>query len=264
MKKGLFLSDLHVGCLWSLWPAHFKAPDPQTGHMIEYPQNPVQKLIYAHWKAMLPRIKDVDFIVLNGDLCQGNNKKDQSIGLTTPDLGVQAEACKTLLRDLPKVPTYATLGSKYHTEADRPLDQFVAESIGATFGNDLVIEECGIRMHAQHYIPVSKSVWMYRTTGPARDMLLLALQDTEDRYGKVDLALRSHAHYFVTVQFRSSMAIITPCWQARTPYAVRNGLISLPDLGWVVLKIEDRKNMMVDRSGIAHLVKPCRVVGRRV
>jgi hypothetical protein len=162
---------------------------------------------------------------------------------------------------LPKVPFYFTQGTDYHEIEDMPAEQYIAARYGAEFGDDLLIDECGIRIHAQHFIPVSQSSWQYRSTPVARDELLLAVNNAQEKYGEVDLAIRSHAHYFVSVSFRSQFGLISPCWQTRTPYAVKKGILSPPDIGWVMVHVRDRKQMMVDRRGMTHIVKPSRVVG---
>jgi hypothetical protein len=59
------------------------------------------------------------------------------------------------------------------------------------------------------------------------------------------------------------MGIITPCWQTRTPYAVKKDLLAPPDIGWVFLEVDTPKRILVDRSGITQsLIPPCKVVGR--
>jgi hypothetical protein len=91
----------------------------------------------------------------------------------------------------------------------------------------------------------------------------LALNSAEEKYGRVDVAIRGHAHYFCSASFRSQLGVITPCWQTRTPYAVKKDIVSPPDIGYVVLHVENRRNIMVDRSGIINQpAQPCRVVGR--
>jgi hypothetical protein len=58
------------------------------------------------------------------------------------------------------------------------------------------------------------------------------------------------------------MALVTPCWQTKTPYAVKKGIVSPPDIGWVTLNIDNQKKIAIDRNGITHLQRPCKVVGR--
>jgi len=42
----------------------------------------------------------------------------------------------------------------------------------------------------------------------------------------------------------------------------KRGMIGVPEIGWVTLSVEGPKRITVDTSGIASVVKPCKVVGR--
>jgi hypothetical protein len=126
------------------------------------------------------------------------------------------------------------------------------------YGDDLIIECEEVRMHASHNVPVSASSWQYRSTPLARDLLLHKLNDSARSYGDIDVVIRSHAHYHVAVMFTHQLGLITPCWQTRTPFAVKRDIISPPDIGYIVLEI-DGKNVDMKRR-IVHIGKPSPVV----
>jgi predicted phosphodiesterase len=263
-KNILVLSDIHVGSSWGLWPDQFDYEDTKTGNVDRYLPNTTQRKLLVWWNEMLGYIskKDIQCIILNGDLVEGYQRKEYGRG-TMPDLSVQMEACINLLEQLPDVPMYFTRGSGYHVVAgNMSTEQWIARAMGGIYGDDLLVEECGIRMHVQHHVPVSNASWQYRSTPLARDLLLHALNASADKYGRVDVALRAHAHYFVAVYFRSQLGIISPCWQTRTPYAVKKDIVTPPDIGYLLLKVEDQNNVMIDRHGINHIERPCKTVNR--
>lgn len=268
MKNILLLSDLHVGSLWGLWPPDFETDDPRSDtNKLIFRQNQTQKKLWAHWKEMINVLnwdKPVECIIFNGDLIDGQQRRNIGRETVTSRLDVQTEAAIEIIETLPDVPKYFTQGTEYHSLPDgSPVEAYIAKQCNGEFGDDLLIDECGIRLHVGHPITVSSSSWQYRTTPLARDLLLLALNAAEERYGKVNVVVRSHAHYFCTAGFSSQIGIITPCWQTRTPYAVKKNFITPPDIGYVILRIENQKNIMIDRSGIINQpVRPCRVVGR--
>ncbi len=263
MKKILLLSDLHVGSIWGLWPQGFETKDRRTGDTLTFILTETQEKLWESWLEMCQKQKDIECIILNGDLCDGQQRKSRGRGTVTTNMQIQTDAAISALSYLPDVPLYFTQGTEYHELADgAPVEESIARYFSAEFGDDLIIEECGIRIHAGHTIPTSMSSWQYWTTAIARDLLLLALHDAEEKYGKVDVAIRSHRHNFCAAIFRSQVGIITPCWQVRTPYAAMKDIVSPPDIGYVVLHV-DGKNIMIDRSGIQPSpVRPCRVVGR--
>jgi len=161
---------------------------------------------------------------------------------------------------------FFTKGTGYHsvgtgTERD-PIERYIAKHFGGEYGDELLIDECGIRTYARHFIPFSKATWQYWTTPVSRDVLLLQVNRAKEKYGNVSLAGFSHAHYFASSLFASCLAFVSPCWQTKTPYAADKGIITPPDIGWLTLHIKNEKAIMVDRSGITHLGYPCQIVGR--
>ena len=47
--------------------------------------------------------------------------------------------------------------------------------MGVEFGDELVVEECGIRLFCRHVIGTSQGSWQYMTTAPAKEQMLLYL-----------------------------------------------------------------------------------------
>jgi predicted phosphodiesterase len=264
-KRILLLSDLHVGHKIALWPPGMTAKSARVEEDEDLPQNAAGKAIWAHWLKMLKTLKveRPDCIILNGDLIEGNQHREHGRALVTPDIDVQFEACKKVLKTLPRVPMYFTAGTDYHQLLDgTSVDLALARAFKAEYGDELLVEECGIRLFCRHGIGMSQSTWQYMTTAPARDQMLLYLNQAEDKYGKVDVAVFSHRHQFVAAQFSSGIALVTPSWQGKTIYAVKKGIISPPHIGWVTLHIGGWKRIAVDTSGIANVIRPCKVVGR--
>lgn len=264
-KRILLLSDLHVGSKWGLWPPNVKAKNDRSDMLETIPQNVVQVNIWEHWKRMLATLKKEkpDCIILNGDLIEGIQRKEYGRGLTTNEIPIQMAACALVIQTLPKVPMYFTQGTDYHQMSDgTSVEKFLAAQFGGEFGDELIVEECGIRLFCRHSIGISQSTWQYMTTAPARDQMLLYLNQSSEKYGKIDVAVFSHRHQFVAAQFSSGIALVTPCWQGKTVFAVKKGIISPPHIGWVTLHIENPKRIAVDTSGIANVVRPCKCVGR--
>lgn len=263
-KRILVLSDMHVGSLWGMWPLDFKSRDTRTGEDLHFNINHTQFLLWEHWMRLLSYLKKnpVECILFNGDICDGDQWQTRCKGLVTANLKTQADAAIDIISTLPKVKKYFTVGTRYHSIEDRPLEEYIAEKVGGMFGDDLIINTSGLRIHMAHAIPNSGSSWQYWTTALARDLLLYSLHDSEEKYGKIDVVLRSHRHNFCEVSFGSQMGIVTPCWQTRTVYAVQKDLVSPPDIGWIVLEVHGPKRILVDRSGIKHIGKPSQEVGK--
>jgi len=235
MKKGLIISDTHFGSYYAPMPDKVEVED-RTGEVVRYLPSNTQKELNRAWKKMCAN--HYDFCLVNGDVCDGPQKKSMGKGVITSNLKAQADIAANMLSQIDADIFYFTMGSEYHCMDDRPLEQHVAEKLGGVYSDDMILEVENVRIHASHNVPVSSSSWQYRSTPLARDLLLLELNNSTKRYGKIDLAIRSHAHYYVTVGFKRQTGIITPCWQTRTPFAVKRDLISPPDIGYIELFVD--------------------------
>jgi len=217
-------------------PEKFEIED-RNGDVIRYVPSKTQKELNRAWKDMCAS-GHYDFVLVNGDVCDGPQRKSMGKSVVTSDLNAQVDAAVEMLKMIDADEFFFTMGSEYHCMDDRPLEQVVAERMGGVFSDDLILEVEDVRIHASHNVPVSGSSWQYRSTPLARDLLLLELNNSTKKYGKIDMAIRSHAHYYVTVGFKRQTGIITPCWQTRTPFAVKRDLISPPDIGYITLHVD--------------------------
>lgn len=265
-------SDWHIGSILAPWPAEYVSePDPRTGDRQSFRPNRTMRVIGQFLEQAIPKaVKGADIILWAGDLCDGIQKKSQGKYTVTNDLNLQEAAAiyqtERLIKDPP--PMFYVHGTDYHAEQQRPMERTIARHFGAEFGDDLLIEECDIRIYMNHFVPITRSVMMYRTTPVARDLMTLALHNSPEEYGDVDLMVRGHAHYKCAVVLGSQTGVILPCYQARTPYAVKRGILSPPDIGYTIINI-DRPQFGQSRPTISvkfvtkKLVRPCRIVGRQ-
>ena len=177
----LCLGDVHTGSEVAPMPAKVEQ-ELMRGDRRTITPNPVQKKFNRAWADMLANLPKLTGVILNGDLCDGPNKKGAGRGLWTTDLRTQVAACIDLLKPLKsrmKHPTnfYGTLGSEYHTVDDRPLDQAVVEGLGGHHQAEQIIPMLGgeFRTHAHHYISGSLGNWTYLPTAPSRDHMLIEI-----------------------------------------------------------------------------------------
>ena len=78
---------------------------------------------------------------------------------------------------------------------------------------------------------------MYLTTPIAKEMMLLKLH--EDEYGKIDIVIRGHRHYFIAVRTGSMLGITLPSWKGRDLYVKTKTVGLTPNLGYILLYIDD-------------------------
>lgn len=242
--RGLLISDLHVDSYFGLIPLKCKI----DGMKIQ--PNREQTILQKEWSKMCSKEKGLDFCLINGDICDGYQKAEQGKYVITSDLRTQAEHAVELISMIDAKKFFLTKGTEYHAMNDRPLEQYVADllkerGIIVSYRPEQSIAADWCRIHALHHIPVSMSTWQYRTTPLARDALLYELH--EDVYGHYNLIVRSHAHYYVGVDFGHRAAVITPAWQTRTPFAVKKDIVAPTTLGYLTLELTEKPEFVIHK-----------------
>jgi predicted phosphodiesterase len=230
-KRVLVLSDIHSGSIKAVKPHCWETEDGT-----ELINNSLQDFILEHWMELAHQIGRVEHLVLNGDLCDGVNRKAQGMGLWTTDRLEQAKACAALVKMFDAKKISVINGSGYHTDDNPSLDALVARELNCKFYPELKLEVDKINFHFCHKVGTSSSAWFYRPTPVAREMMLAAL--TKEEYGGIDILVRSHAHYFVAVRYPHSLGVITPCWKGRDVHAAQQTLAYTPALGAVYFDVQ--------------------------
>ena len=248
-KKILIIGDMHVGSDVAIMPAEIQSLKTERENSQLIKASPVQLKILDKWHEMIDNEGKVDGIILNGDLVEGYNKKNNGLGTWSCDMDTQARAAKMLIQEIKYKKLYGTQGSLYHTNNNISVDKLVVEGLGGTFSHDLALKCDSVRIHASHKVGVSGSTWQYRTTPIARELVMSELNSME--FGKFNIVVRSHTHYYCAVQFGSSLGIICPCWKGRDEYVRLLGMSYSPSIGYVILEI-DGKNYTW-RHNIMHL-----------
>lgn len=232
MLEILVVSDLHLGSRYAVMPRKWGG----------YTANKTQRKILKKWREMCKREKP-DLVVVNGDAVDGKQKASSGKELWTTDLDEQIDAAVELVKQINCNQFLVTYGSSYHTDLNLNADQVFAKRLGAEkAGWELNVKTENGTLHFSHQISVSSSAWQYRTTPLAKELVASLLHD--DVLPKYKVIVRSHAHYFCAVSFSNNFAVVTPCWQTRTPYMVRKGLGLIPKLGYVVLSSDGEDWML--------------------
>jgi len=242
----LLLSDMHTFSHWALLHPEYIGVDKRTGlQEVQYIPNSIQKYTFGLWEHMARTCKNVDSIIINGDVIDGNHRKNR--GAVGNDIFTeQCNMAVMLLEMLPEeIPMYIIKGTNFHCGEDPIAEETIAAALGARYADEGIIETCGIRIFANHHIAHSQ----YKAGALERKIIQVAA--AERYYGKIDVILRAHNHQFMSVVSREHVAVMTPGWQHKTKYAVDKDLITPPDIGYVKLIIEDNELIHVDRRGVS-------------
>ncbi len=210
-----------------------------------------QKYLMECWQhALLQLPKRIDILILNGDITEGNNVKDEGRGLSEIDPGFQVRAAVQLLKPLAKrcKQVWATRGSQYHVGKGGGAEEAVAEGLGAQSFNGwkatpwLRVEIGGLLFDIGH----RQSITIAYRSMPMEREIRFSLEAAARRGERApDVIIRSHAHYgYALFEDGRRYAISTPSFKLMDAYIL--GSISpnraMPwSLGMVLLRINDKE-----------------------
>ena len=250
MKKGLFISDIHCGSIFGLLPPDFTLYDGSYKGL-----NPGQAYLWDCWAHLCQQagLFKPDFVVANGDLVDGPQRKNQGAELclgSPKDQSKAAVECLKLLQQYcPGASWYFTQGTPYHVGEWNDAEETIACELGGqTYHSVGVGGRCreilwlsveGVIIEAAHHIGVSQG--FYRSTALDREMQWSAMTGKDPGKGvpRADLIVRSHVHYYNQVGHASKLGFTTPCFQLQTRYMRKHSTSRmLPDIGGVFVQID--------------------------
>ena len=251
LRRGVVVSDIHAGSIFGMLPPAF-----ETFEGVSKPWNAGQEYLWKCWDDFTNRAHhfDPDFIVVNGDVVDGPQRKNQGseLSLIAPQDQVDA-AIQTLQllksRIRPECKWYFTQGTPYHVGEYGGHEEAVAMALGGekyfSVGTGRLCREIlwlnvdGVIIEAAHHISVAQG--FYRLTPLDREMQWSAMSAKDSTQGvpRIDLLIRSHVHYFSMGEHASKQGITTPCWQLQTRYMRKHSTTRmLPNIGGVFLEVD--------------------------
>jgi len=203
--KIIVCNDFHCGHKLGLTPPSKWRDD------LRFQQEP----LYEFWASMLKKHGPFDAAIINGDMVDGEGKKD-TIGHLTTDTEEQAEMAAEIIKLIPapRDKIALTYGTPFHTAGTYSYENTVAKlldlpnPVDTFFG---IID--GVRIRARHQM--NRSNIPYGQGLPAlkelvRDGMEALLEGDE----RADLVLGAHVHYSFSATLSSLGAVAAvPCLQ---------------------------------------------------
>jgi len=250
MRVAAFVSDLHTGSAVAPWPRSDEATGadelPRLG---KGPRFTIARYLTDCWYHMveeyIPSIVEsvggkLDLLAVVGDCIDGKQRKSQSTGLVTADMGDQARASSALLQPLAKQfkRIIRVHGTAYHDGFEDELGRLDRDCGVARVRQmfDLHLSDtCKINL-AHH--PMGGGA-MYKGTVLDRELLWVKRRAAEGKLDMPDVLVRSHLHEYAQLEQEDMQMFITPCWQMPNAWAVKTGWAKWqPTLG-ILMAFED-------------------------
>ncbi len=248
------VSDIHAGCQLGLCPdGGVRLDEGGT-----YQPSSIQRKIYGHWREFWDRwvpsvTKGEPYgIIVNGDTIDGTHH-----GAThqiSHNLQDQANIAYELLA--PEVERaggrlYMIRGTEAHVGKSGVQEEALAERLEAIpneFGQraryELWKRIGGGLIHVLHHIGTSGSQ-AYEATAVHKELTEAFLESGRWGNRPPDIIVRSHRHRLLRTEVpthrRVAIAVVTPGWQAKTPFAwkIAGARQSLPQFGGILIRHGD-------------------------
>lgn len=248
-RRLLLIGDMHIGSHASVMPT-----DVVTRSGNEIAPNPLQVHLLQYWYDMLDELKEmngVDGIVNMSDTVDGMNFKQSGVPTWSPDVDLQCKVATDMISTIPvrRKLYYCPYGSLYHTGANLNSEDYI-KSMLMNLGYECIVDKDisirfgGCFFHARHETTVGKSVWMYRATHIARELMLASMSREKLTDGLDDdgtghfCVLRGHTHQFINVNTPHTHGFVVPCWKARDDF-IKKLTAESPTIGYIIIYCDE-------------------------
>lgn len=237
----LVLGDTHVGSKYSIWPRGYigKAPTNQR-----LPPTDISEQLNVYWDRLIGELSTdpVDIMVHVGDCIDGIGAAKYGRELYTTDIDEQRDACIELLRPIVrcvKSDPFFLQGTDYHNVRYEDAEKGIAEAFNgvyiANYPLDLVLKGKNLNFYHGGGQPAQ-----YRSTMLDKTNFFALAAAQCGKTKRADMIIRGHYHFFVFLEYESQLGLLTPCWQAQTPYMASKAYYQMqPDIGAVRLDVGD-------------------------
>lgn len=242
MRKILFISDMHVGSMYGLFPKNYVT---STGNEIEL--NEIQTELLKYWKKLFKDVGYYDTIILMGDLIQGLNKRESGLDTMISNLNEQENATLELLKSVcENKKVFGVSGTRYHDSADYQIHQSIAEKLGGKYFGALANLRINNKIvHIEHG---GGSMPTYMGTKLNKKLLLANAAIGLNKIPEIDVFIHGHFHCFAELRTKNRVAVSLPAWETakNNQYSVGRYEHFQPDIGAFKMEISDDGGILTE------------------
>lgn len=259
----IVVSDIHAGCRLAICPPEPVHLDDGGTYTASDFQQRIWKLWREFWDEWVPTVTNGEpyDLVINGDAIEGTHHR-----ATTPishNIDDQQQIAELVLRPIVEK-CKASGGSYYHirgTEAhvgqSAEFEERLARTLGAVKNDEgqsarwdlwkRVGDERGPLVNLLHHIGTTGSA-AHEASAVNAELTATFVEAARWRREPPDFVVRSHRHRMIAVDVETGRghgaAIVTPCWQGKTPFTwkIPGARVSEPQFGGILIRQGDRSN----------------------
>jgi hypothetical protein len=229
-----FLGDIHCGSHHGLWPLD-DLPGGKRGS--KYKGVRYLNSCYAN---MIDQWPDLDILILMGDLIDGKQRKSNSTGLFTAQLGDQVKGAIEVLTPLSKKAKkiIRVKGTPYHEEFEGALNDLDSQ-LGINLTDHVLNLNINDHILNVAHHPVGGSS-LYLGTSVDKENIWSSVAAIEKSVPNIRWIFRGHKHTFIHQETVFKQVCLVPCFELPTPYAIKNNYWRFqPIIGGVLLMRDD-------------------------
>lgn len=254
----IVVSDLHCGDQMGLCPDKGCQLD-QGGW---YTPNTIQRKVWDYWNEFwcewVPMVtrKEPYCVVVNGDALEGQHHG--STHQISPNKAIQLKLAYDILSPIAQSKKcqalYMIRGTEAHVGPSAEQEESLAKSLGSvpdpdtgTYSRFELWKRVGTGLvHILHHIGTTGSA-AYEATAVNKELTEEFNEAARWREEPPAVIVRSHRHRCIETRIPTArgygIAIVTPAWQAKTPFSYRipGGRLAPPQFGGVLVRTGDEE-----------------------
>ena len=256
IRNIVVVSDLHSGCKLGLCPpGELRLDDGGF-----YRQSEFQKQVWKHWQYFweqwVPDVVQGDpyAVIVNGDALDGvHHNSTTQISHNLLDQRRIAKKILTPVVDKCEGRFYMIRGTEAHVGRSATDEEELAEDLGAIpnkvgqYSRYDLWKYVGPKVvHALHHVGTTGSA-AYEATAVHKELTESFVEAGRWNRRPPDVIVRSHRHRHIEIRIAvggkgnetsSAIAVVTPAWQGKTPFAwkVPGARLSQPQFGGIVIR----------------------------
>ncbi len=234
-KRMVILSDLHCGHELGLTPPswQYQTNNSELGDVAK-----LQQQCWNWYKQQIDIVgKDVDVLVINGDLIDGRGEKSGSTELITSDRTKQGIIATECIQEWNCDNIFITRGTPYHSGSAEQFEDMIAERLNANIDNVIELKVNNRIFNFRHKVGGS-SVPYGKTSPVVKEAVWNLINASYNEVKSADVVVRSHVHYMIINQDSMRYSITTPALQLNSRYGQQQ-CTGHTDFGFIVIDIYD-------------------------
>lgn len=227
MKRLVVISDLHCGHQYGLVPPAWQKFD-------------LQKKFWKWFADNAKRMGKINTLVVNGDAIDGKGQRSGGIELITSDRLEQVKMAEECIKQFDAEEIIIVAGTPYHAGNEEHHEQILADRVDGAFHTTVNVDVNGLIFNFKHKLGVS-AVPHTRANAIMRAKFWNILHGAMQGADVADVVVRSHVHYYASVNDNRSTGVVTPCLQLSSAYGEMQSE-GVADVGFVYFDVKDKEH----------------------